>query len=448
MRRLRRFATPALVASLTLGIVATTAPATTASAAGSVPGVTATRVTIGATVPLTGVAHLGYNEVAKAANAVFKWVNAHGGVNGRTINYVIKDDCYDTPGLGCEYSNPSTVGQTQKLLALPVFATVGSLGTPTQKSVENLLRSNGVPQLFVNSGSQLWNSPRQYPELFGWQPSYVVESKILGHYIRSRWPGQKVCFIGQNDDFGHNGYAGLAFAGVLPSKPGPDSIFYNVAALVSQGGSSFTPYISKLQSDHCKVVYLDTIPGATAAALGNALALSYKPHWVISSVGSDPWTVQQELGSTPDTEAGAVSFGFLPASTQSSAWHAWMYRVLEHDPADFKGFNGKSTLNGNEEYGIGWGVAFAEALRAAGRTFTRASFVKLLSTTSFQTPALVPLQYSASNHQGLQGGLVTEIKSTSQTEVLNPTLYLTTSAKSSPLVKSKYAAPGIPRWLQ
>jgi branched-chain amino acid transport system substrate-binding protein len=118
-----------------------------------VPGVTATQVTIGATEPLTGIASAGYDQIAPAMSAVFKWVNAHGGVNGRKIKFVVKDDCYGTPGSGCTSANPSTVAQTHALLGIPVFATVGSLGTPTQDSVRALLRGDDVPQTFVASGS-------------------------------------------------------------------------------------------------------------------------------------------------------------------------------------------------------------------------------------------------------------------------------------------------------
>ena len=124
-----------------------------------VPGVTAKQITIGATEPLTGIASAGYDQIAPAMSAVFKWVNAHGGVNGRKIKFVVKDDCYGTPGSGCTSTNPSTVAQTHALLGLPVFATVGSLGTPTQDSVRALLRGDDVPQTFVASGSQDWNNP-------------------------------------------------------------------------------------------------------------------------------------------------------------------------------------------------------------------------------------------------------------------------------------------------
>lgn len=443
---LRQAVTIAASASLCLGIAVTGLVASPASATTHYPpGVTAHTVTIGATYPGSGIAATGYDEVAPAADAVFQWVNAHGGVNGRKINYVLKDDCYDTPGDGCT-GNPNTVTDTEQLLSLPVFATVGSLGTPTQDSVRNLLKAHGVPQLFVNSGSSDWNDPKVYPGLFGWQPSYVVESKILAKFIKQKWPGQKVCFIGQNDDFGKNGLNGLKYEGVVPAI----QQLYSVPSLVVSGASYFEPFVKAEQSANCKVVYLDTIPGATAATLGNAAALKFSPHWVISGVGADPITISKETGGA-FTDVGAYTFGYLPASTEVTSWHAWMYKVLlaDHSFDSRFGFKASSPLDGNMEYGIGFGVSFVEALRAAGPNFTRATFLHTLLTTSFDTSAVVPLAYSNANHQGLQGGFVEMIKDATQSEVVAPgTVYTTTSTKLSPIVTAPKLSSGIPAWLQ
>ena len=62
--------------------------------AASTPGVTATTITIGGTVPITGPAAL-FGSVGRGADAYFKYVNAHGGVNGRKIKYLYLDDAYD-----------------------------------------------------------------------------------------------------------------------------------------------------------------------------------------------------------------------------------------------------------------------------------------------------------------------------------------------------------------
>ena len=312
------------------------------AATAKVPGVTAHQITIGATEPLTGVASSGYDQVAKAANAVFKYVDSHGGIFGRKIKYVIKDDCYNTPGFGCTVQNPSTATETHALLGIPVFATVGSLGTPTQDSVRALLKSNGVPQLFVASGSRDWNNPHQYPGLFGWQPSYNEESKIFAKYIKATYPSASVCFLGQSDDFGQDGLGGLVAGGIKPLA----ADLYSVPDLVATTGASIAPYVADFQSKKCTVVVLDTIPGATDAALGAALQLGYSPKWVISSVGSDPQTVDAPLvGKVPtDPEIGAISFSYLPTTTTNSAWIPWIYKVIEADSADFPGFTSSSVL--------------------------------------------------------------------------------------------------------
>ncbi|MDE3007647.1 MAG: ABC transporter substrate-binding protein [Acidobacteriota bacterium] len=416
-----------------------------ASAAPKTPGVTATQITIGATVPITGIASPGYSDVSRAANAVFNYVNKKGGVNGRKIKYILKDDCYGTPGFGCT-GIPNTATQTRALLSAGIFATVGSLGTPTQDSVRTLLNSNHVPQLYVNSGSLDWNNPTKYPGLFGWQTSYNEEGKIFAQYISATYPTANVCYLGQGDDFGSDGLAGLVAGGVTPM----DEQLYSVGALVVTQGASIAPYVARFQSDKCTVVVLDTIPGATDATLGAALKLGYSPHWIISSVGADPVTVDQPFASLPipDPEIGAVSFSYLPASSATNAWNAWDRKVLLADKKDFPNFTATSPITGNMTYGIGFAVAFVEALKATGKTVTRAGFLKTLThLTLSQTPALTPLRYTPTNHQGLSGGYLVKVTSSSATAALNGQVY-TTDSGSGPVVKTKAVAPSIPAWLK
>ncbi|HUY17382.1 MAG TPA: ABC transporter substrate-binding protein [Acidimicrobiales bacterium] len=443
----RRLLTTSSAMLLCTALVMAGGAVVNAGAATHTPGVTAKQITIGATVPLTGIAAAGYNEVAKAADAVFMYVNSKGGVNHRKIKYILKDDCYGTPGFGCT-GTPSTVTQTHALLSAPVFATVGSLGTPTQDSVRSLLKSNGVPQLFVNSGSRDWNNPATYPGLFGWQTSYNEESKIFAKYINATYAGANVCFLGQGDDFGSDGLAGLVAGGVTPS----DTQLYSVGALVVTQGASLAPYIARFQTDKCTVVVLDTIPGATDAALGAALQLGFSPHWVISSVGSDPATVFAPLaakGLTTDPEVGAVSFSFLPTAGSSSAWIPWMRKVLTADTSQFPGFSSTTTLDGNMEYGIGWGVAFVEALRATGKNITRASFLKILTSTTFsQTPSLTPLRYTTADHQGLNGGYLVTVTSATSAKPIDGKIYTTDSTSTGPVVSASRLSSGIPSWLK
>jgi branched-chain amino acid transport system substrate-binding protein len=484
--RLRRILTPIAVTAMGMGLVLTGLGAGSASASttpkASVPGVTAHSITIGGTEPLTGIASPGYDEVANAANAVFKWVNDHPSmlnyIHNRKITYDIIDDCYATPGFGCT-GNSNELADTDSLISKPVFATVGSLGTPTQAPMRPVLKGAGVPQLFVNSPSIDFNcgvahakdttpysqyegcgavhgstKSAVYPDTFGFQTSYPAESMILGQYILKNYAHDKVCFLGQSDDFGHDGNIGLGYEGVHPAI----SDYYSVDALVLDGASSIEPYIKAFQTAHCTLVYLDTIPGATAAALGNANALSYTPQWVISSVGSDPQTVGNLLGAGAALESHAITFAPLPATTDSNPWNTWDHQVLENDPQPkyWGTVTGSTVLNGNEAIGIAEGVAFVEALHAAGTTFTRASFVAELLKTTFETPGLTPLHYTSANHQGLTGGYVSFVSTTGAKGATSPAtgvdgrkaVYVTTGTKGSKVTLSKKVSTAVPSWLK
>ena len=70
--------------------------ATPALAQSKAPGVTDTEVTIGITTPLSGPA-AAWSATALGAEAWAKHVNEQGGVNGRKIKIVMKDDGYN-PG--------------------------------------------------------------------------------------------------------------------------------------------------------------------------------------------------------------------------------------------------------------------------------------------------------------------------------------------------------------
>src|SRR5205814_1907276 len=80
-----------------LVLLAALALVPTALAGGAAtPGVTATTITIGGTVPITGPAAL-FGSIGRGADAYFKYVNARGGVNGRKVKYIYLDDAYDPP---------------------------------------------------------------------------------------------------------------------------------------------------------------------------------------------------------------------------------------------------------------------------------------------------------------------------------------------------------------
>ena len=451
--RIRRAATLASASALTLGMLST-GLALSAGAA-STPGVTAHTVTIGATVPLSGIA-AGYAEVSAATAAVFDYVNKHGGVNGRRIIYLRKDDCYNINALGCTagVGNTPTLTQTQTLVTQDhVFAEVGSLGTAAQDSVIGYLNQNQVPDLFVASGSSDWNQAR-YPLLFGYQASYQAEGKILARWILGHKKGATVGVIGQGDDFGANGLAGLLAGGL--SIATKDQLTYSPLDGVTGNFSDITQALTTLKGDNATVVVLDSIPPLTSYIMAAANKMSYSPQWVVSSVGSDPSSVNNPL------LANAITLDPYPAANNVlNPWNAWLRKIItteKNSRAWFPNFYSgpfKGDLDGNMVYGASEGVAFVEALHALGKNVTRAGIVKAMMTTHFATPSLTPLSYSRTNHQGLQGGSIARIVPNADptqpphfAALVGNAEYTTGDYANSPIIVSKQKITPIPGYIK
>src|ERR1022692_1926374 len=214
------------------------------SSSSSVPGVTATSITFGTHQPLTGPAAPGYSEIAPASQAFFNYLNAQGGINGRKINLIIKND---------EYNPAKTVTVTHELVLNDnVFGIFEGLGTPTHTKVVGYLNSSKVPDMFVASGCPCWDNGTAQPYTFGWQPNYTIEGKILGQYIKQHFAGKKVGVFYQDDDFGMGGLAGI--------KDEVQSSQIVSAQAYQPGGTNVAPQLSALKASGAQVLVDFTVP--------------------------------------------------------------------------------------------------------------------------------------------------------------------------------------------
>ena len=83
-------------------------------------------IKLGNTMPYSGPASA-YGTIGKAEAAYFAMVNEQGGVNGRKIDFISRDD---------SYSPPKTVEQVRQLVEQDqVLATFNILGTPPNSAV-------------------------------------------------------------------------------------------------------------------------------------------------------------------------------------------------------------------------------------------------------------------------------------------------------------------------
>jgi ABC-type branched-subunit amino acid transport system substrate-binding protein len=244
---------------------------------GDATGVTDTSVKLGTHTSLTGPI-AAYNVIPRYTAFYFDYINdTENGVNGRTIEYVQKDDQY----------NPSmAVDLTRQLVEQDgVFAVFNALGTPNHLQVVDYLQENGVPDMYLATGATEWvNDPSARPMVFGSNPNYTGEGLALGVYIAENFAGQNIGVIYQNDDFGIDGLAGvqlgvgdaLEFVGEEP---------YEVA------NPNLNASVDRLRSADADVVVFFATPAVLGAAIKHARAdLGWDAQFFISAVSMNELT--------------------------------------------------------------------------------------------------------------------------------------------------------------
>ena len=374
--------------ALALGLAACSTPTAPADGGGEgdSTGVTDTTVTIGTHTPLTGPAAAGYSSISAAATAYFDYLNDEGGVNGRTIEFIVKDDGYNP-------ANTQTVVR-ELVQQDEVFAILNGLGTATHQSVLEFLNQNGVPDLFVASGSTSWNQPDTYPNTFGFNADYVVEGAALGQYAADEYPDKAVCVLGQDDDFGDEFIEGVELA------LGADGITETQRYSVSN--KDVTAQIGALQAAGCEIVTLATINGFTALAVGTAAQLGWFPQWFASSSGADYPTLVGYLGEdmAPKLLQGFTGTNYLPMADDE--W-VTLFREINDE------YNGGAPFDGNTIYGMSVAYLFAEALAAAGEDPTRESLIEAVSSGDLVGNGILPLSFGDGSHAAYLGVGITTV---------------------------------------
>ena len=402
----------------------------------STPGVTDTEIVLGMQLPQTGPASPGYNKVDDALRAYFDYVNSKGGVHGRKITLVVKDDAYKA---GQTVSTASALINKDK-----VFAMVGSVGTQTHISVIKDINRRGIPDLFVNSGySGFYTDPKKYPTTFGGLGTYVVEAKILGKYIKENMADKSVGILYQTDDFGRNTVEGLATAGVTFDAK-------KTAKFVagSQAGG-LDAQMQQLKDSKADVVVVGATASAYAAAVGSALKIGYKPQYVVISVGSDATTFQTILGAkgTPAATSAALLAGTITASHAPAPSDADDEFVKAFKKINDEFNKGPSkTWDNNILQGMNIGYLTTAALLGTGKNLTRPGIIKYIENNGkkLSNAAFAPLGYSSKTHEAYTGFWIGKYDATTALKPIDGTRKMwTTDSGKGAVTELKYTRPAI-----
>jgi branched-chain amino acid transport system substrate-binding protein len=344
-------------ALLALAASALIAPA---AFAGSQPGVSSNSITIGGTVPITGPAAL-FGSVGHGADAYFKYVNAHGGVNGRKIHYVYLDDAYD----------PSkTVQLTRQLVEQDhVLAIFNTVGTENNLAIRDYLNAAKVPQLFGGTGTaRIGDGYKSRPWTMGYLPSFRAEGSIYGRSIAAA-KSPKVAVLYENSDFGKDMTNGL--------KKGLGSKASTIVAsqAYEPTDTSIESQMSTLRNSGANTLVLNVTPQYAILAYVAAQKFGWRPKIYVSSVCISP-NVMDIVRASVDAKLvdGSLSIAFLKDPTDK-VWAkdsvVKLYRSILTKYAP--GARAEDVYN---FYGMGVAFTMVDALRNAGKNPTRQSLLR------------------------------------------------------------------------
>ncbi len=238
------------------------------------PGVTKTQVLIGGTVPLSGQASA-FGAIGPAANAYFKYVNARGGVHGRKIKYLYRDDGYD----------PSrTLELTRELVEQDkVFAIFNTIGTEHTIAIRGYLNAVKVPEVFAGTGAaKVGRGYKQFPWTMGYLPSFEGEGAIYGRYVVTHRPKAKIAVLYENSDYGNDLLHGLQRGLGVHAKQIVAKASYEVT------DTDINSQVAKLRASKADTFMLFALPTYAIQSFIYAYKLGWFPRFFVSSVSIEP----------------------------------------------------------------------------------------------------------------------------------------------------------------
>src|SRR6059058_3959291 len=324
------------------------------------PGVSPTEIHLGSSVPLSGEASIAGN-VARGADAYFKYVSDNGGVFGRKIKFTYLDDGYD-PG--------RAVNNTIRLIQQEqVFAVFSSLGTNNNLAVRKLLNDAKVPQLYVSSGATAFGRDyKKYPWTIGYIPPYSEEGVIYGQYVVKNIKNAKIAVLYQNDDYGRDLLTGL--------QRGLGAKVKSIVAKVGYDPTSadVQPQVTQLKASKANVLMIFAFGKFSLQAFNAVSRLNWKPQIFVNDVSS----ASSLMAIVPQKAAnGSISivFGKDPASPlwRNDRGVRLSQSILRKYGSSV---NSRDLKDGYFTAGMATAYTMVDTLKKAGRNPTRQSVMR------------------------------------------------------------------------
>jgi len=360
-------------------VFATALGASSALAQSKAPGVTDTEVTIGITTPLSGPA-AAWSATALGSEAWAKHVNEQGGVNGRKIKIVMKDDGY----------NPGRALANVNEMKDSVFALVGLLGTAVLNATRDSIAEAKLPNIWPYGNPDVYaKQPKEKSRtVFMVYPDYLDEGEFLVQQAAKLTGAKKVAMFYQNDDYGKGGLdgvkRGIAKLGGATALAG--AVAYEVA------DRELSTHALKMKESGADAVVIYATATHCAGIIKEMAKVGYRPKIFATFTLGDRHTMFRLLGEL---------------------WEGAYYNVTGAVPGEPEGdrivdilIKQEPKLKGRESFallGAAGMMATVEGIKRAGKNLTRESFIEAMESIKDWSPEkqTAPITWGPNRHHGL-----------------------------------------------
>ena len=188
---IKPIAAAALVAGASLAL---------AGVANAENGVTPNEIVFGQAAALKGPAAALGTGMKEGIEAAFAEVNKKGGVHGRKLRLISRDDGYEPD---------KSIAATKQLIEQDkVFALIGPVGTPTSKATQPIATAAGVPFIGPFTGAGFLRNPK-LANVINVRASYGEETEAWIAHLTKDLNIKKIAILYQDDAFGRVGLAGV-----------------------------------------------------------------------------------------------------------------------------------------------------------------------------------------------------------------------------------------------
>jgi branched-chain amino acid transport system substrate-binding protein len=334
-------------------------------------GITDTSIKLGSSFPQSGL-YQAYANISKGYLAYFDYINAQGGINGRKIEVVTKDDAYDPA---------KTVQNVQELTQSDqVFALFNIVGTPNNEAIRDTLADQCIPNLYVATGSPEWGQTQDYPWVIGSIPSYATEGAAFADWLKANKPNAKVAILGQNDDVGKSYEE--AFRGAIEGT--------GISVVASESYNPSDPDV-KSQITTLSQSGADTaLVAASALKCAQALNAIQETGWQPTSYISGTCTSKTVVGlANPGANNGVLSSIYLKDPVDPEWASDQGVQQLQQLGPQY-GLTAEDLTDGIVSYGWSMGQLMVETLKRSPQLTRQSVMETAYSLQNISLPLLLP----------------------------------------------------------